>query len=202
MTIEIRIFGETATDALDELRVFAAGLMQPRHVVEVGSTHAPIKVVATADAAQAEQPDQSLPDPQGNQPGEPEKTTRKRRTKAEIEADKAAQEQAANAADPAAQAQDAADEKAEVDAGRDPAKPLTRDDVKSAMAKYVQNYGMPATQEDGPKIFREALGAPPEGETFWKLSLVPEDDQAKLAKVVEIWTKANELNPLKRAKVS
>lgn len=103
--------------------------------------------------------------------------------------------------DPAeVEAQDKADEQAEVEQTRKDDKPLTIDDVKAVVTAYVGKYGMPAVQEDGPKIFVEALGAPPEGEAYWKMSLLP-DDQAKLAKVVSVWQKAVELNPLKRAEV-
>ena len=97
--------------------------------------------------------------------------------------------------------QDAEDEAAEVEAKRDPKKPLTVEDVRNAMTAYVTAYGLPATQEDGPLIFTEALGAPPAGESYWKLSLLP-DDQDKLQRVVDTWAKALELNPKKRARVS
>lgn len=103
--------------------------------------------------------------------------------------------------DPAdVEAQDKADEQTEVEQTRKDDKPLTIDDVKAVVTAYVGKYGMPAVQEDGPKIFVEALGAPPEGEAYWKMSLLP-DDQAKLAKVVSVWQKAVELNPLKRTEV-
>ena len=97
--------------------------------------------------------------------------------------------------------QDAEDEAAEVEAKRDPKKPLTVEDVRNAMTAYVTAYGLPATQEDGPLIFTEALGAPPSGETYWKLSLLP-DDQDKLQRVVDTWAKALEINPKKRARAA
>lgn len=203
MTIEIKIFGENATDALTELRVLAAALVPQGRAVEVSGSAQPVAVAevqAAEAAASTEVAAQTGAAQNSAQAGEPEK--RKRRTKAEMEAAKAAEEQAAAAGDPATQAQDAADQQAEVDANRNSDAPLTREDVKKAMAKYVQAYGMPATQEDGPKIFREALGAPPEGEPYWKLSLLDEGDQVKLAKVIDIWEKATSLNPIKRAKVS
>ncbi len=92
-------------------------------------------------------------------------------------------------------AQDKADEKAEVEEHR---KALTVDDLKSVMGGYVKKFGMEATQEDGPKIFTEALGAPPAGQPAWKVSLL-DGDQERLAKAVDMWTKAVDLNPLKRA---
>jgi hypothetical protein len=93
--------------------------------------------------------------------------------------------------------QDKADEKAEVE---DTRKELTRDDVKAAMTQYVNTYGLPATQEDGPKLIGSALGKPPEGEDYWKLSLIPEDPE-KLAKVVNVFQTALSQNPYKRDKV-
>jgi len=132
---------------------------------------------------------------------------RARRTKEEIAEDEAAESEAPATAnistgeervDPADVAdQDAADEAAEVEEHRDPANPLTIDDVKSVVGKYVARYGMAAVQEDGPKIFVEALGAPPAGQSYWKMSILP-DDQAKLAHVVKVWERAVAENPMKR----
>lgn len=133
---------------------------------------------------------------------------RGRRTKEEIAEDEAADkatvdvEAAAQIStgeervDPADVAeQDAKDEAAEVEEHR---KALTVDDLKSVMGGYVKKFGMEATQEDGPKIFTEALGAPPAGQPAWKVSLL-DGDQERLAKAVDVWTKAVDLNPLKRA---
>lgn len=136
---------------------------------------------------------------------------RARRTKEEIAEDEAADKaEAAGGAteevalistgeervDPAdVAAQDAVDEAKEVEEHR---KALTVDDLKSVMGGYVKKFGMEATQEDGPKIFTEALGAPPAGQPAWKVSLL-DGDQERLAKAVDVWTKAVDLNPLKRA---
>lgn len=102
-----------------------------------------------------------------------------------------------NQDDAATAAADAADEAAEADAGRDADKPLTVDDVKALAVEYQEKYGFEAVQEDGAKIFVEAVGAPPAGEPFWKFSILP-TDQASLAKLAAIWRKAIDLNPLKR----
>ncbi len=98
------------------------------------------------------------------------------------------------------EAQDAADEAAEVEDTRKDETPLTRDDVKAAMTGYVNTYGLPATQEDGPKLIGSALGKPPKGEEYWKLSLIP-DDQDALRKVVVAFQGALAKNPYSRAKV-
>lgn len=118
-----------------------------------------------------------------------------RRTKAEI-----AEDEAADAADAATVKQDKADEKAEVEANRGDDKPVTIDDVKNIVNEYVTKFGLPATQEDGPKIFVEALGQPPEGENFWRFSILP-TDQESIAKVAAVWTRAVAENPLKRKAV-
>lgn len=98
--------------------------------------------------------------------------------------------------------QDAKDEAAEVEAARDPAKPVSRDDVAAVMTEYVNAYGMAAAQEDGVLIYKEALGEPPSGHEGWKLSILPYDDQARMAKVMATWARATKENPLKRAKVA
>lgn len=89
-------------------------------------------------------------------------------------------------------AQDKADEEAEVEANRDAEKVLTVDDLKSAMTAYVTKHGMAAAQEDGPGIFRERLGNPPEGEEFWKLSLVAKQGQKTLEAAINAWREASE----------
>lgn len=94
------------------------------------------------------------------QPAAPadDKPKRTRRTKAEMEAARAAE--AAPAADtpqistggerigpedsPEVQAQDAADEAAEVEANRKPDAPLTHDDLRKAVGLYIKKFGMPA----------------------------------------------------------
>lgn len=128
---------------------------------------------------------------------------RARRTKEEIAEDEAAVEAETSGTqaistggarvgpedEPEIQEQDKADEQAEVEASRNPEKPLTVDDVKAAVGLYVNKHGMPATNEDGPAIFVKALGQPPEGNPFWKMSILP-DDQAKLKACVDEWTKA------------
>lgn len=130
-----------------------------------------------------------------------------RRTKAEIAEDEAAEAADAqsnirsgaedradpeNADDAATQEADAADEQAEV-----ASEELTIDDVKALAVEYQEKYGFEAVQEDGPKIFVEAVGKPPEGEPFWKFSILP-TDQASLTKLATVWRKAIDLNPLKR----
>lgn len=232
MTVEIRICGEDAGHALRELAGLAGGLRERPSALTAGSNlSGPVtgpvtgrgadeaagpktgetgaKPAAVVETATIEEPEAPAPQRERGKPA----PGRSRRTKEEIAEDEAADaadqdaadEPAANIStgeervDPEEAAQDKADEKAEIAASTEE---LTRDDVKAAMVGYVSKFGMAATHEDGPKIFVEALGTPPEGEEFWKLSLVPEDDQAALAKAIEVWGKCVELNPFKREAVN
>jgi hypothetical protein len=231
MTVRIEIFGDGAKDALNELRDLSAGLFQSTPLTpaaapaasraaaqaiiddsQMGSagfgTTVTGDVEVQSGGTTAPQRERGKPSP-----------GRARRTKEEIAEDEAAD--AAEAAgsgasqissnpenrvgpedDAETQTQDEADEQAEVDANREPEKPMTRDDVKAAMTKYLQAFGMNATQEDGPRLIAEVLGAPPKGEEAWKLSLVPEDNQAGLAKLVSAFAQATRDNPYKRTKVA
>jgi hypothetical protein len=137
---------------------------------------------------------------------EPPKRTR--RTKAQIEADRAAAagetpqiSTGEERVDPAVSAEDAAqdeaDEAAEVEENRDTAKPLTHDDVRGALGVYVRRYGLPAAQEDGPKLLKLLF---PEGDVV-KTSDIPVDQDTLrrvIAGVDEMITK----NPYKRAAVA
>lgn len=123
-----------------------------------------------------------------------------RRTKAEIAEDEAAgtttqgistgESRVGPEDDAETQAQDEADEKAEVEAEREPDAPLTTEDLKEAMSAYVTKFGIPATQEDGAKMFVAALGKPPAGEAAWKLSLVGAAGQDHIKKAIAVFAKA------------
>jgi hypothetical protein len=152
-------------------------------------------------------------DPDGNAPSDaapPEVTGSRvrgqpapgkaRRTKAEIAEDEAAgtttqgistgESRVAPEDDAETQAQDEADEQAEVEAEREPDAPLTTEDLKEAMSAYVTKFGIPATQEDGAKMFADALGKPPAGEAAWKLSLVGAAGQDHIKKAIAVFAKA------------
>lgn len=157
----------------------------------------------TAETAEAPKRERGKPSP-----------GRARRTKEEIAEDEAAEAAEAGAAlteqpeppanistgdervDPAhVEAQDAEDETAEVESERKEA--FTNDDLKAEMTAYVQKFGMPAVQEDGPKIYAAALGTPPAGEAAWRLSLVG-DNTELLEKAVAGWREAIAKNPFGR----
>ena len=232
MSVEIKIYGETAKDALDELSGLASGMrptgFRPELAAPYGTGPAmtvdeAYAAVKTGDFVTADlSTDGKLTNVVNHGPnparkrGEPS-SGKKRRTAAEVAEDEAAEaaenaakqnistgenrvdpENPEQAADSEADAdQDAADEAAEVEAHRDPEKPLTIDDVKAVVMAYAEKYGMPAAQADGPRIFVEALGAPPKGEEFWKFSILPVDDQEKIQKVISIWQRATAENPFK-----
>lgn len=139
---------------------------------------------------------------------------RARRTKEEI-----AEDEAADAADAAAKTageetgavvadrqistspedrvdaeQDAADEAAETAAAKvETGNNLTHDDVRNALGAYVKAYGMPAAQEDGPKVITLMFG---EGKS--KVSDIP-DIQEDLAKAVAGIKEMTTKNPYSRA---
>jgi len=146
---------------------------------------------------------------------------RTRRTKAEMEAARTAETAPAEAPqistgdervgpedDAETAAQDAADEAAEVEASRDPEKPLTKDDLRSAVGDYMNAYPKDTANADLFAIFEQALGPVPAGTTNkdgrvvdkWMLSAIPED-QATLAKAVAAVADAVKNNPFKRERV-
>ena len=223
MSVEIKIYGETAHEALKELHEFSGGMPSASRVeaktsgapfVNAGVASEPSAPVTEDAAASGSATSASRSERKRGEPS----PGKKRRTAAEVAEDEAA-EAAENAAkqnistgearidpenpeaddsDSASDSeQDAADEAAEVEAHRDPEKPLTIDDVKAVVMAYAEKYGMPAAQSDGPRIFVEALGAPPKGEEFWKFSILPVDDQEKIRKVISIWQRATTENPFK-----
>ena len=89
---------------------------------------------------------------------------------------------------------DAADEAAETAAAKEAAgNKLTHDDVRNALGAYVKAYGMPAAQEDGPKVITLMFG---EGKS--KVSDIP-DTQEDLAKAVAGIKEMTTKNPYSRA---
>lgn len=139
---------------------------------------------------------------------------RGRRTKAEIEAEKAAAEAPPPATrdareadalanistgeeriDPATeaeQAQDAADEAAEAEVVVAVKQDLTHDDVRAALKAYMDFYGQAATMEDGPKVFKMLFG-----DKAAKVSDIP-NDQASLHKAIDGVNEMRVKNPFNR----
>jgi hypothetical protein len=200
MSISIHIEGANADEVIAQLLGLSRAHLQPQSFGTVLAQH--VAEAAAAAAAETTLPAHAIvaAPPPGEEAAVADAvvaaTPKKSRAKAAAPATPAPVEPAA------VQAQDKADEAAEVAANRDPETPLTREDVKKAMTGYVQTYGMAHTQTDGPIIFKEALGEPPAGEKYWKLSLVDESNQEALAKAVATWERATAENPLKREKVA
>jgi hypothetical protein len=92
-----------------------------------------------------------------------------------------------NRVDPEAEAQDAADEAAEVAAT--PAKELTSEDLRAVAGQYIALYGIDGAQADGPSIFTDALGSPPNGAEMWNITLASKSPET-LAKAVAAWEAA------------
>lgn len=116
------------------------------------------------------------PEPQTEEP------KRKRRTKAEIEAEKTANISATpeDRVDPEVEAQDAADEAAETEQTDDAPKVFGRDDVRSRMTTLLGL--MPGNEAEkyakfaslATPIFNAVLGNPPDGEN-WRIGLIADN---------------------------
>ena len=116
------------------------------------------------------------PEPQAEEP------KRKRRTKAEIEAEKLANISATpeDRVDPEVEAQDAADEAAETERTDVAPKVFSRDDVRSRMTTLLGL--MPGNEAEkyakfaslATPIFNAVLGTPPDGEN-WRIGLIADN---------------------------
>ena len=111
-----------------------------------------------------------------------EEPKRKRRTKAEIEAEKTANITATpeHRVDPEVEAQDAADEAAETEPVGEAPKVFSRDDVRSRMTTLLGL--MPGNEAEkyakfaslATPIFNAVLGTPPDGEN-WRIGLIADN---------------------------
>ena len=194
MGITINIQADTATEAIEEMRVLIGKFTEVRPPTHPHPDDAsppkhpyPDGGVENPDMAKAplSQPIEASPMPAFTE--EPKKRTR--RTKAEIEAAaqiSSGEERVGPEDSPEVKAQDAADEKAEAEAK--PTKEPTADDLRQAIGAYAKKFGVAECQADGVRIFTDALGTPPEGKA-WGISVIG-TDQARLAKAVAAWAKA------------
>jgi hypothetical protein len=188
-------------DSFEELRIEACDVLDLRIV---SATQAELKVAELV----AEQPKVDQPtaptkpeqtDVKGTDEGnltatvhtdEPkpvevqEKKPRKRRTKAEMQAAMGEPEQPA--------ASDTAAAVVIADAG----KPLDRDSVRAAFDQYVKHYGVMAAQIDGPIMLGRVFG-----NSLQRIKDVPEDDQAKLGRIIAMVEGAILTNEFKRPAV-
>ena len=181
MTITLTIIGEDAGHVLKELKGLSAGMLQTarehgyRDAVLDAEAGVPLQ---TETAATAEKP------------AEPTKKTRAKKDAAPANISANPEDRKPPEDDAATQAQDEADEAAEVEAARPAAAPVTVEDVMGAVGVYVEKFGLPAAQSDGPTIFVSALGTPPNGEAFWKKSLLATATQDQLQKALVAWKTA------------
>ncbi|MFY7925550.1 MAG: hypothetical protein ACOVN5_07045 [Aquidulcibacter sp.] len=145
---------------------------------------APVKQGEVLTAVLTQNPNVDKPEPEQTevQAEEPAKRTRRKKEDAPVKAAISSGEERVN---PEEEAQDQADEAAEADQG--PGRTFTADDVRDAMGLYVNKFGMDAAQEDGPGLLVDVLGAPPAGNLFWKLSIIPAD---KYEAVRDAWVSA------------
>lgn len=182
MPVKIEITGQVAAEALSELTDLAAALVPTTSASPCPHPHVPNAVtVAALREAEMQTATEVVIHQQANEPA-PAKRTRKPKT---AEATPSIQAKPENRVDPATEAQDTADEKAEQAPAQ--GRPLSGDDVRAAMTDYLKKYGKVAAMEDGPKILGVA-----------KISELG-DDQEKLRKAVEDTASAVANNPFKRA---
>ena len=169
MTVNIHIEGFDANDALQQMRhLLSAGSTTaavPREIGGIGTTGpardaAPKEETIKLSAKEKKAAEKAAA-------GKPAISTGEERTGPEDTAETVEQ--------------DAADEAVEskVDAK---AETLTHDSIRGALGDYVKKFGMPAAQEDGPKLLAMVLGEKKD-KSAWKISEIP-DDQAALAKVL------------------
>lgn len=147
-----------------------------------------IGAAALTDSDQQERGTERKPgEPYGGEPAKPE-LKKSRAKKTEPAPNISAQPEAR--VDPEVEAQDEADEAAEVLflAERLEAMDVTAENLRAEMGAYAQKFGMDAALADGSKVFADALGQAPEG--GWKLSVVAGIGGETLAKAVAAWRAA------------
>lgn len=187
MPVEIIITGDTAAATITELRDFSAPFYRPCPVFGETSDAA-AQVACGHTREQAESLAKQNPAELEKAP-EPAKATRTRKAK-ETPAPVMQEDP------PEVQAQDAADETAEAAAAApepapEPAKMLSHEDIRGALGAYSKKFGLPAAQEDGPKMLQAIVP------DVRKISDLPVD-QETLGKALAAIQTAMEQNPYGR----
>jgi hypothetical protein len=220
MPVSIQVSGEDARHAQSEMIELLSGSREFQRILDDAQTRGRYSALnVQADAARAPTPGvyESMTPVQQEElkaevqrridepetPAEPKKRGRpSKKAEPKAEAEPQIRTQPENRVEePEEDAiQDIQDEIAEVEAARNPVAPLTVDDVRQALGGYVKKFGTPAALEDGAKLLAQALGTPPEGEPIWKMSILP-DDQDALRKAAETVNAAIEGNPFSREAV-
>lgn len=193
MSVKIEIY----TDTADEARAEMAKLLGAALNAALSSPEAS-KIIA-AGFVRGDDPEavaeQVIAEASATAAAEPAKRTRKKKDDAPAQQAISTGEERVSPEDDADTAeQDKADEQAEVEATREPEKPVTLDDVKNSFGLYVQKFGMEAVTQDGVNILADALASEklPEGEKFWKATIIPEARYADVIKAFETAASAGE----------
>jgi hypothetical protein len=201
MTVRIEIVGEDAKAVRAEM-----DRLLGREVMSFAISAVP-KEEPEQEPTESEQVTATTPSPSGENQNaaiveQPKR--RGRRTKAEMEAARAAEQaksepQISTAPEarvgPEDDPQDDADEQAESEATRPPE--LTHDDIRNAFGQYVNRYGMAAAQEDGQKLFAQVF----DSVKVEKISEIPNDQQS-LTNALWGVKEMIEKNPFERKAVS
>lgn len=193
MTVNIHIEGHDAVDALAQMR----------HLLSAGSpqstTAAPREYTGSGEtSALTVQPLDLIVDPGVKTTHKPLTAAQKKAAEKAAAAEKQAISTGEERTGPEDSAedvkQDAADEA--LDSKVDAKAELTHESIRDALGGYVKKFGMPAAQEDGPKLLAKALGEKAD-KSAWKISEIP-NEQAPLAKVLAGVVEMTEKNPFKR----
>jgi cytoskeletal protein RodZ len=186
VSISITINGESASEAIREILTLAGSM----GVTQATATSVPALATGMSDVSSDKGAPEAAPETKVDTAKEPAKSTRKKA------ADKPAPAAPPEPA-PEVKAQDAADEAAEstaaveataAEAKVDPAEVFDRNVMRNAGGEYAKLYGMPAAQEDGPKI----IGYP-------AFSKVPDEEIEKATRALRA---AIVENPYNRTKVA
>jgi type IV secretory pathway VirB10-like protein len=189
VSISITINGDTASEAIREVLTLAGSMGMVHATATSAAALTAGSSDLSADRQTAAPAAAGTAEPKTDGAKEPAKTTRK---KAEKPGPAAPPEPA-----PEVKAEDAADEAAEsakaveaaaAEAKVDPAEVFDRNVMRNAGGDYAKLYGMPAAQEDGPKI----IGYP-------AFSKVPDEEIEKATRALRA---AIETNPYNRTKVA
>lgn len=184
MPVTITINGEDAGHTLRELHGLAAGMSQttavPRTAVTTGVTGNVVAETKTENS-------------------KPLTPAQKKKAVAAIST---GEERVGPEDSPVEQAQDAADEAAEKGETKD----LSHDDIRAALGDYVAKFGMPAAQEDGPKVIKLAMdklkvAKPGDAKSAWKVSEIP-GEQPALRSVFDGIVEMTDKNPFERKVVA
>lgn len=190
MPVEIIITGDTAAHAITELREFSSPFYQPSPI----GADEPMRSDGSAGVATQEPVVEAVTFTPATgaitstvaKPPKATRTSKAKGTPAPVVQEDSPEVQAQDAADEAAEAAAAAPEPAP-----EPAKTLSHEDIRGALGAYSKKFGLPAAQEDGPKMLQAIVP------DVRKISDLPVD-QETLGKALAAIQTAMEQNPYGR----